>query len=141
MASEARLYTFSPETTAQLRKFKLSTSRDSKPKARIYVIDKNTLEIKQEGGETFTSLEELSGELPENSPRFVLLSHPVVLKSGRASTPYVMLYYMPVTADHKMRMIYAGAKELFRNTADASKILDVVDEDEVAAVEETLVAG
>ena len=42
-------------------------------------IDKKNLEISQAGDEVFKSMEELADELPDNSPRFVLLSYPLTL--------------------------------------------------------------
>ncbi|KAF3913024.1 hypothetical protein ABW21_db0203364 [Orbilia brochopaga] len=102
---------------------------------------RKTLEIKWDDEETYTSLEELAEALPENSPRFILLSNPVTLKSGRLAAPYVLLYYMPDNANGELRMVYAGAKELMRNTAEVSKVLDVSDEDELLQVAETLREG
>ena len=45
--------------------------------------------------------------------------------SGRMSVPYVMLYYLPVTANAELRMLYAGAKELMRNTAEVGKVIEI----------------
>lgn len=45
--------------------------------------------------------------------------------SGRLSVPYVMLFYLPVTCNAELRMLYAGAKELMRNTAEVSKVLEL----------------
>jgi Cofilin/tropomyosin-type actin-binding protein len=36
-----------------------------------------------------------------------------------------MLYYMPTTCNSAQRMLYAGAKELMRNTSEVTKILDL----------------
>lgn len=44
-------------------------------------IDKKTLEISQAGDEVYKSMQDLSDELPDNSPRFVLLSYPLTLVS------------------------------------------------------------
>lgn len=139
MASEARLYTFSPETREALRKFRLQTSRHKDPQAIIYKIDRKTLEIlPDDDAEVYTSLERLAEELPDNTPRFVLLSYPLDLKSGRRAAPYVLLYYMPPTTNQELRMLYAGAKELMRNTAEVGKVLEVSDEEGVLGVKETL---
>lgn len=44
------------------------------------MIDKNTLEIKQDEDKTvYKSLEEIGDDLPDHSPRFVLLSYPLTL--------------------------------------------------------------
>jgi hypothetical protein len=45
--------------------------------------------------------------------------------SGRLSVPYVMLYYLPITANSELRMVYAGAKELMRNTSEVGRVIDI----------------
>ncbi|KAI1493535.1 hypothetical protein F5X96DRAFT_666743 [Biscogniauxia mediterranea] len=126
MSSEARLYTFSQETKDQLRKFRLTTSRAGTPQAVIYMIDKKTYEIKQDPDtEIYKSLEEIGDDLPDNSPRYILLSYPLTLSDGRLSVPYVLLYYMPRTCNNQSRMMYAGAKELMRNTSQVGKVIDI----------------
>ncbi|KAI5858624.1 hypothetical protein BZA05DRAFT_381936 [Tricharina praecox] len=137
MASEARLYQFSPETTARLRKFRLTTSRAKTPQAIILSIDKKTYEVVP-AADVLVSLEDVVDELPEHAPRFVLLSYPITLKDGRSAVPYVMLSWMPVTVGSELRMMYAGAKELVRNTAEVGKVIDVAEEEEVLAVPEVL---
>ena len=42
-------------------------------------IDKNTMEIARADDEVYTNMQELSDELPDNTPRFVLLSYPLTL--------------------------------------------------------------
>jgi hypothetical protein len=139
-ASEARLYQFSPDTTARLRKFRLSTSRAKTPQAIILTIDKKTFEIKP-ADKVYESLEDVADELPEHAPRFVLLSYPTTLKDGRMATPYVMLNWMPVTVGAELKMLYAGAKELARNTAEVGKILEVAEEEDIIGVGEVLKEG
>jgi len=51
------------------------------------------------------------------------------------SVPYVMLYYLPVTANSEMRMLYAGAKELMRNTAEVNKIIEIDSAEDLAEIE------
>ncbi|KAF2838749.1 glia maturation factor beta [Patellaria atrata CBS 101060] len=142
MTSEARLYTISPETHTALRKFRLGTSRAKDPQAVIYQIKKDTLEISQEENpETYTSLPDIAADLPDHTPRFILLSYPVTLPSGRLSVPYVMLYYMPSTTTAQQRMLYAGAKELVREASGVGKVIEVTDAEEVEEVGEKLAAG
>ncbi|PSS16668.1 hypothetical protein M430DRAFT_59110 [Amorphotheca resinae ATCC 22711] len=126
MSSEARLYTFSQETKDHLRKFRLGTSRSNDPQAVICMIDKATLEIRQDDEKTvYKNLEDIGEDLPDNSPRFVLLSYPLTLPSGRLSVPYVMLFYLPPTCNSELRMLYASAKELMRNTAEVGKVIEI----------------
>lgn len=138
MASEARLYTFSPETKTALRKFRLGTSRAKDPQAVIYQIDKKTLEISKADDEVYTDLSLLGEELPDHSPRFILLSYPLTMASGRLSVPYIMLYYLPVTCNSELKMVYAGAKELMRNQAEVGRIIEIDSVEELEEIEEQL---
>ncbi|KAG9624606.1 glia maturation factor beta, partial [Aureobasidium melanogenum] len=137
-ASEARLYTFSPETKTALRKFRLGTSRAKDPQAVIYQIDKKTLEISKADDEVYTDLSILGEELPDHSPRFILLSYPLTMASGRLSVPYVMLYYLPVTCNSELKMLYAGAKELMRNQAEVGRIIEIDSAEDLEEIEDQL---
>ncbi|PNP45663.1 hypothetical protein TGAMA5MH_02888 [Trichoderma gamsii] len=126
MASESRLYQISGETKSHLLKFRLTTSRASKPQAVIYLIDKNTHEIRQDDDKTvYTSLDEIADDLPDSTPRFIFLSYPLTMPDGRLSVPYTMIYYLPINCNAATRMLYAGAKELIRNTAEVNKVIDI----------------
>ncbi|KAG9754172.1 glia maturation factor beta, partial [Aureobasidium melanogenum] len=138
MASESRLYTFSPETKTALRKFRLGTSRAKDPQAVIYQIDKKTLEISKADDEVYTDLSILGEELPDHSPRFILLSYPLTMASGRLSVPYVMLYYLPVTCNSELKMLYAGAKELMRNQAEVGRIIEIDSAEDLEEIEAQL---
>lgn len=54
------------------------------------------------------------------------------------SVPYVMLYYLPVTCNNEVKMLYAGAKELMRNTAEVNKIIEIDTADDLDEIEEKL---
>ncbi|MCJ1416006.1 hypothetical protein MMC32_002341 [Xylographa parallela] len=83
-------------------------------------------------------MQELADELPGHSPRYVLLSYPLTLPSGRLSVPYVMIYYLPVTCNAELRMLYAGAKELMRNTAEVGRVIEMADPEDLEEIEEKL---
>jgi len=90
------------------------------------LIDKNTHEIRQDEDKVvYKSLDEVADDLPDHAPRFVLLSYPLTLPDGRMSVPYVLLYYLPITCNAETRMLYAGAKELMRNTSEVGRVIDV----------------
>ncbi|KAH6613952.1 hypothetical protein C7974DRAFT_404125 [Boeremia exigua] len=138
MASESRLYTFTTETKTKLRKFRLGTSRAKDPQAVIYEIDKKTLEIRPVDDEIYSDVASVSDELPDHAPRFVLLSYPLTLDSGRLSVPYVMLYYLPITCNSEVKMLYAGAKELMRNTAEVNRIIEIDSAEDLDDIEDKL---
>lgn len=83
-------------------------------------IDKKSHEIKQED-EIIDSIEELVEELPDTSPRYIILSYPFKLDDGRLKSPLVMLYWIPPTSGQESRMLYVGAVEQFRDKAGVSK--------------------
>ncbi|KAH0063686.1 glia maturation factor beta, partial [Aureobasidium melanogenum] len=121
-----------------LRKFRLGTSRAKDPQAVIYQIDKKTLEISKADDEVYTDLSILGEELPDHSPRFILLSYPLTMASGRLSVPYVMLYYLPVTCNSELKMLYAGAKELMRNQAEVGRIIEIDSAEDLEEIEDQL---
>ncbi|CAG5163802.1 uncharacterized protein ALTATR162_LOCUS6546 [Alternaria atra] len=138
ISSEARLYTFSDETKTKLRKFRLGTSRAKDPQAVIYEIDKKTLEVRQADDDVYSDVQSLADELPDHAPRFVLLSYPLTLDSGRLSVPYVMLYYLPITCNSEVKMLYAGAKELMRNTSEVNRIIEIDSAEDLEEIEKLL---
>lgn len=101
-------------------------------------INKSTLEISRASETVYTNMLDLSDDLPDNSPRFVLLSYPLTLGSGRLSVPYVMLNYLPATCNQEARMLYAGAKELMRNQSEAGRVIEIDSAEEVESIEEKL---
>ncbi|KAJ9222743.1 hypothetical protein DTO207G8_644 [Paecilomyces variotii] len=136
--SDSRLYSFSPETKEKLRKFRLGTSRAKDPQAIIYLIDTKSQEIRPEDGQVYNKMEDLADEVPDSSPRFILLSYPLTLASGRLTVPYVLLYYLPENCNPSQRMMYAGAVELMRNTAEVNRVIEIESESEIIAIESKL---
>ncbi|KAH8728578.1 hypothetical protein GQ44DRAFT_701638 [Phaeosphaeriaceae sp. PMI808] len=138
MSSESRLYTFSDETKQKLRKFRLGTSRAKEAQAVIYEIDKKSLEIRPVDDDVYSDTASLADELPDHAPRFILLSYPLTLDSGRLAVPYVMLYYLPITCNSEVKMLYAGAKELMRNTSEVGRIIEIDSPEDLDDIEEKL---
>ncbi|AOW30012.1 hypothetical protein MEM_04527 [Candida albicans L26] len=132
------LYTFSPETLSALTKFRFQSAKVDKVQAVIYTIDKKSHEIKQED-EIIDSIEELVEELPDTSPRYVILSYPFKLDDGRLKTPLVMLYWIPPTSGQESRMLYAGAVEQFRDKAGVSKLIKLEEEEDFDDLKEQLI--
>jgi Cofilin/tropomyosin-type actin-binding protein len=52
--------------------------------------------------------------------------------------PYVLLYYLPVTCNAESRMLYAGAKELMRNTAEVGKVFEIDSGDDIEEIPKKL---
>lgn len=138
-------------------------STADKRSARPDLIDKDTHEIRQDEEKiVYKSLEEVGDELPDHSPRFILLSYPLTMvgayvytllallsqltrwpmqPDGRLSVPYVLLYYLPITCNAPSRMLYAGAKELMRNTSEVGRVIDIESAEELEDIPKRLEAG
>lgn len=54
------------------------------------------------------------------------------------SVPYVLLYYLPITCNAELRMLYAGAKELMRNTSEVGRVIDIESADDLEEIPEKL---
>ncbi|KAL9111048.1 MAG: hypothetical protein Q9227_004481 [Pyrenula ochraceoflavens] len=83
-------------------------------------------------------MDDLSDELPDSSPRFILLSYPMTMPSGRMSVPYVLLYYLPENCNPSLRMSYAGAVELMRSTAEVNRVIEISDATDLSDIEKRL---
>ncbi|WFD43029.1 hypothetical protein MPSI1_001680 [Malassezia psittaci] len=109
-----------------LRDFRLS-KRSSKSAALVAKIDKKKLLLEEE--EVFDPItpEELAEELPEHSPRFVIMSYELSHADGRVSYPLFLLYWAPVSASMELSTLYASALSNFSVHADVGKVIDIRD--------------
>lgn len=49
-----------------------------------------------------------------------------------------MLYYLPENCNPSLRMMYAGAVELMRNTAEVNRVIEVESEEDIVGIEARL---
>ena len=49
-----------------------------------------------------------------------------------------MLYHLPVTCKSEAKMLYAGAKELMRNTAEVNRIIEIKAAEDLEGLEAQL---
>ncbi|OQE94244.1 hypothetical protein PENNAL_c0004G02545 [Penicillium nalgiovense] len=157
--SDSRLYSFSPETKEKLRKFRLGTSRAKDAQAIVLpnittpvflpaseadkscvtdIIDAKTQEIRPQDDEVYSKMEDLADDLPESSPRFILLSYPMTTKDGRPSVPYVLLYWLPENCNPMQRMSYANAVELMRTSAQVNRVIEVEADEDIINIQSKL---
>ncbi|KAI8926754.1 hypothetical protein BC831DRAFT_455311 [Entophlyctis helioformis] len=113
---------------AVLQDFKQGHGRLSKSKpisALILKIDVPTLTVVEDQFMTNTSLEEIAEELPESTPRFMIVTYQINHKDGRVSYPLVGLYYNPSGSSTSNRMLYAStASLLFQKANVVGKVFD-----------------
>ncbi|KAJ1726132.1 hypothetical protein LPJ61_005396 [Coemansia biformis] len=81
--------------------------------AYIARIDASSLEVVKDKEVTNVSFEELAEELPEDSPRYIVLSYRYTHADGHVSYPLVYIYYKPETAATRALMLYASTLQHF----------------------------
>ncbi|KAJ1655324.1 hypothetical protein GGF44_002968 [Coemansia sp. RSA 1694] len=112
-------------------------------KAYIAKIDAKALEVvdneesatttdKPAADEQFkdTTLEDLVDELPDNAPRYLVLSYRYEHQDKRVSYPLVLVYYCPGTARPADRMLYASTQQHFATMAKLDKVYLLEDKDD-----------
>ncbi|KAF8626619.1 hypothetical protein AX15_004785 [Amanita polypyramis BW_CC] len=82
------------------------------------------------------SIEDLAKELPENAPRFVLLSRPLTHPDGRKSNPIVLLNWVPRTSEIGIMTLHASALIGFQNAADVMRVIEFRDDPDSLTSEE-----
>lgn len=65
-----------------------------------------------------------STELPENTPRYILLSYQLSHKDGRVSFPLVLLFWCPETSSVEMSTLYASALSSLSVQSDVGKVVE-----------------
>ena len=76
--------------------------------------------------------EDVVEELPDNNPRFALVSFEMQHKDGRVSYPLVGLYYCPSSAPTNQKMMYASTcSSLFQKAQVVGKVFDLTDAEEL----------
>ncbi|CAO3568592.1 unnamed protein product [Mortierella alpina] len=115
-----------PSLTAKLEAFRFA-KRTRGIAALICKIDKNKLLIEEDEDLELEALEELAETLPENTPRYVVVSYELNHDDGRVSYPLVFIYYSPKGVKPELNMLYASAKTHFQNESGLGKVFDLHD--------------
>ncbi|KAF8163649.1 hypothetical protein B0H34DRAFT_696261 [Crassisporium funariophilum] len=118
-----------------LRKFRFAR-RSAGSAALVIKINKAKLIMEEVEQFDNISIEDLAEELPENSPRYVVLSYELKHKDGRTSFPLVLLNWAPSSSETGMLTLHASALINFQNTADVSKVIEIRDGPEGLSKEE-----
>ncbi|KZS88441.1 glia maturation factor beta [Sistotremastrum niveocremeum HHB9708] len=109
-----------------LRKFRFG-KRSSGSAALIVKINKSKLIMEEVEQFDNISLEDLAEELPEQSPRYVLLSYEFTHKDGRKQYPLVLVNWAPSGSETGLLTLHASALVQFENLADANRVIEVRD--------------
>ncbi|CAO3624373.1 unnamed protein product [Mucor hiemalis] len=99
----------SPELVQKIKDFRFA-KYESGNAAFVLQIDRKTLKIVEDEVHDNISLEDLIEELPENTPRFVILSYELKHDDGRVNFPLVFIYWSPSTAKAEVNMLVSRKK-------------------------------
>ncbi|EJU05336.1 glia maturation factor beta [Dacryopinax primogenitus] len=114
------------ELKNSLRKFRFAR-RSAGNAALIVKVNKSKLIMEEVEVFDSISVDDLAEELPENSPRFVLMSYELEHRDGRKSFPLILINWAPSTCEISMLTLHASAFLQFQNAADVSKIIEIRD--------------
>jgi len=112
------------ELKDSLRKFRFARRRT----IAALVVKINKQKLIMEEVEKFDDIliEDLAQELPESSPRYVVLSYILEHEDGRTSYPLILINWAPA-CETSLLTLHASALIDFQNTVDVSKVLEVRD--------------
>ncbi|KAF8635497.1 hypothetical protein AX17_003887 [Amanita inopinata Kibby_2008] len=128
---------------SDIRKFRLAKRSQDAISALVVKINKKELVMETEERFDNISIEELAEELPENAPRYVLLSYQLSYPDGRKSYPLVLINWAPSTSEIGFLTLHASALLDFQNTADVSRVIEIRDGPETLttkAIDEVLMS-
>ncbi|KAI0949962.1 hypothetical protein AcW1_006165 [Taiwanofungus camphoratus] len=114
------------ELKTSLRKFRFAR-RDAGSAALVVKIDKQKLIMEEVEQFDNISIDDLAEELPENSPRYVVLSYELIHGDGRKSFPLILVNWAPTSSEIGLLTLHASAFLDFQATADISKVIEVRD--------------
>ncbi|CAM0137925.1 hypothetical protein VKS41_001146 [Umbelopsis sp. WA50703] len=99
--------------------------------AFVLKVDKKNLKVVEDEEHDDISLEDLVEELPENAPRFIILSYELKHKDGRNSFPLVFIYWSPKDVNPQLHMLYATAKTYLQEKIDVTRGFDIRDTEDL----------
>ncbi|KAI0006002.1 glia maturation factor beta [Russula compacta] len=112
------------ELKDSIRKFRFTRHKGNA--ALVVKINKEKLIMEEVERLDNISPEELAEELPESSPRYVVLSYNLEHTDGRTSSPLVLINWAPA-CEISLLTLHASALLDFQYTVDVAKVLEVRD--------------
>ncbi|KAF8682399.1 maturation factor [Rhizoctonia solani] len=114
------------ELKDSLRKFRFAR-RNAGSAALVVKINKQTLKMEEVEQFDNISMEDLAEELPDASPRYVVLSYELKHDDGRTSFPLVLINWTPQGSETGLMTLHASALIAFQNTVEVSKVVEIRD--------------
>ncbi|THH10780.1 hypothetical protein EW145_g1087 [Phellinidium pouzarii] len=114
----------------QLEEFRFK--RNNRKAALVVKILRKELEMvcEKEYDDSFfsqNSLEDLAEELPENAPRYIILSYVMKHEDGRVNFPLVLINWSPTGSPINLLTLHASALHNFQEIANVAKVIEIRD--------------
>lgn len=113
--------TINPDVLASIKAIRFAQQKGENVKAYVAKIDPAQKQVVEDEAFDDISLEDLVEELPDDSPRYMVLSYRHVNSESRVSFPLVFVYYCPETAKPTNCMLYANTHDFFEREVGLSK--------------------
>ncbi|TIA69979.1 hypothetical protein E3P77_03488 [Wallemia ichthyophaga] len=123
--SQSKTIDIPVQVREELRKFRFS--RLEGISVLIVKINKQKLCLEVDERLENISVEELADELPENAPRYVVISYPLKHADGRLAVPLALINWKPTTSSPEMNTLHASGLSMFQQVAQVSRIVEVRD--------------
>ncbi|QRW00768.1 cofilin/tropomyosin-type actin-binding protein [Ceratobasidium sp. AG-Ba] len=114
------------ELKDSLRKFRFAR-RKSGNAAFVVKINKQKLIMEEVEQFDNVSMEDLAEELPEASPRYIVLSYERKHDDGRISFPLIMLNWTPSGSEIGLLTLHASSLNAFQTVIEPSKVIEMRD--------------
>ena len=92
-------------------------------------IDKSKFLIVQDEYQEDIDLSDL--DLPENQPRYIMISYKYDQDDGRVSYPLIFVYYSPSTVSMELKMMYAACRTYLVQKCSVSKLLELANAEDL----------
>ncbi|WKY03089.1 hypothetical protein Q1695_016411 [Nippostrongylus brasiliensis] len=104
-------------------RFSKSTSLD----VLILKVNRETQRITLEDKMEDCSIDEVREELPQQQPRFLLISYALQHRDGRVSYPMCLVFYSPDGCSPELQMMYAGSRNNLVQECELTKNFEIHD--------------
>ena len=123
MAGNVKVCDVDPDLKEKIKKFRFRKATNNA--AIIMKVDKaRQMVVLDEEYEDY-SVEQVSSELPESQPRYVLYSYEFLHDDGRKSYPMCLIFVTPQGCNPEQQMLYAGSVRNLVSEAGLTKVFEI----------------
>eukprot|EP00036_Acanthoecidae_sp_10tr_P010021 CAMPEP_0182916584 /NCGR_PEP_ID=MMETSP0105_2-20130417/1031_1 /TAXON_ID=81532 ORGANISM="Acanthoeca-like sp., Strain 10tr" /NCGR_SAMPLE_ID=MMETSP0105_2 /ASSEMBLY_ACC=CAM_ASM_000205 /LENGTH=141 /DNA_ID=CAMNT_0025053549 /DNA_START=26 /DNA_END=451 /DNA_ORIENTATION=- len=126
--ADIKVCTISQEVKDAARKLRFR--KDKNNAAIVVKIDMKAMDVVIDDEYDDCSIEEVMEELPEFSPRYILLSYCYNHDDGRVSFPLMFIGYTPGGVKPEMNMVYAGTRPALVKDTNMNKVYELREKEE-----------